>query len=393
MGDEKMKNRYSVIMVVCFLISLVFLGANQNHQWKGTVSEVDGVMVVNNPSEPLKGKIKLDLVEIMRIDPIKYKDIDLVNFSKIFNDKNGNIYLFDADEIKAFQFDKYGNFLGSFIREGQGPGEFSNGFFVSLHFIKNEIWAVDPRKISRFDEYRNFISDIKFRKGYLFSRIVDENHFIGEHQTAEGEGKELQQNNIISLVQIPDEDKEKILYDYLKAKDIGMIRQGNSAFADRWATPRIKWLFDRERQKVYTSINTKYEIKVMELNGKVNLIFDREFHKAKPTLQEKKNHIDKTFKSREWILKAYPNELCAIREMRLLPKGFLAVFSIKGIESLSIDIFDEKGKFQYVIEAPDDISLIDAIYTDRGVSTIKVEEDRNIYIEYRISNLPEIFGH
>ena len=97
-----MKNRYSVIMVVCFLISLVFLGANQNHQWKGTVSEVDGVMVVNNPSEPLKGKIKLDLVEIMRIDPIKYKDIDLVNFSKIFNDKNGNIYLFDADEIKAF---------------------------------------------------------------------------------------------------------------------------------------------------------------------------------------------------------------------------------------------------------------------------------------------------
>jgi len=390
-----MKNKYSVIMVVCFLISLVFLGANQNHQWEGTVSEVDGVMVVNNPSEPLKGKIKLDLVEIMRIDPVEYKDVDIVNFSKIFKDRNGNIYLFDADEIKAFQFDKYGNFLGSFIREGQGPGEFSNGFFVSLHFIKNEIWTVDSRKISRFDKYRNFISDIKFRKDYYFPSIVDENHFIGEHQTAEGEGKELQQHNIISLVQIPYEDEEKIVLDYLKAKDIGMIRTGQSAFADRWATPRIKWLYDKERQKVYTSINTDYEIRVMELNGKTTLIFDKEFNKAKPTLLEKKAHIKKEYRtaSRERILKAYPNELCAIRDIKLLPKGYLTVCSIKGFESLSIDVFDENGKFQYVIEAPDDISLVDAIYTDRGVSTIKVEEDRNIYIEYRISNLSEIFGH
>lgn len=382
---------YFIILssIICFISY-----GQQKAEWQETREQIDGVLNVHNPSESLKGKIRLELVEILRIDPIEYEDIDSVNFSKIYKDKSDNIYLFDVEEIKAFQFDNNGNFLGSFIREGQGPGEFVNGYAVSLHFVKNEIWAVGLLKISKFDQNRNFISDLKFRKGYYFFHVVDENHFIGEHQAHEGEGKDLQQLNIISLVQIPYEDKEKIVLGYLKAKNIGLIRSGQSAFADRWATPRIKWLYDRERQKVYTSINTDYKIRVMELNGKTTLMFDREFHNAKPTLQEKKDHINKTFRtSKERILKSYPDELCAIRDIKLLPKGYLAVYSIKGFESLSIDVFDENGNFQYVIEVPDDISLVDAIYTNRGISTIKVEEDRDIYIEYRINNLPKIFGH
>jgi len=131
----------------------------------------------------------------------------------------------------------------------------------------------------------------------------------------------------------------------------------------------------------------------MNLNGKTTLMFDKEFHNAKPTLQEKKEHINKTFRTgRERILKAYPNELCAIFDLKLLPKGYLAVYSIKGFESISIDLLDKNGKFQYVIEAPNDISLINAIYTNNGVYIIRVEEDRDIYIEYRIKNLSEIFG-
>ena len=156
-----------------------------------------------------------------------------------------------------------------------------------------------------------------------------------------------------------------------------MIRRGQRAFADRWATPRIKWLYDGNRQKVYSSINTDYRIRKANLSGKTTLIFDKEFRNAKPTSQEKKDHIDKTFKSREWILKAYPNELCAIRDMKLLPKGYVAVYAIKGIESLSIDVFDENGKWR---EEP----------VDWGADPSKVVEHKEFkeVLERCLSTLP-----
>jgi len=389
----KITAKYLSIVLFLSISVLCISFGRQKAEWKGTIEKIDGVLNIHNPSEPIKGNAVLEMEEILRIDPADYKNIDLVSFSKIYKDKKGGIYLFDEEEVKAYQFNSNGKFLGSFIRKGQGPGEFEKGFGVSLHFIKNEIWAVRFRKISMFDQNRNFIRDLKFRKGYYPANFVDEDHFIGERQVYEGEGRDLKQLNILSLVQIFNENnKEKIVLDFLKAKNIGLIRSGKFAFADRWETPRIKWLFDRERQKVYTSINTDYKIRVMNLNGKTTLMFDKVFHNAKPTLQEKKEHINKIFATdRERILKAYPNELCAIFDLKLLPKGYLAVYSIKGFESISIDIFDENGKFQYVIEAPDDISLVNAIYTNNGVSIIRVEEDRDIYIEYRIKNLSEIF--
>lgn len=395
-----MKSKAMASSIVLFLSVLIILVSfsRQEAEWRGTIEEINGVLNLHNPSEPIKGTIVLELEEILRIDPKDYKNISLVNFSKIYKDKSGNVYLFNEEEVKAYQFNNNGKFLGSFIRKGQGPGEFEKGFLVSLHFIENEIWAVSSTKISRFDQDRNFISDLKFRKSYYFANFVDEDHFIGERQVYEGESKELQQFNIISLIQILNENnKERIVLDFLKAKNIGLIRSGPFAFADKWETPRIKWLYDRERQKVYTSINTDYKIRVMELSGKTTLVFDKEFHNAKPAPQEKRDHIKKAFPtssqtSRERILKAYPDELCAIFDIKLLPRGYLAVYSIKGFESLSIDIFDENGKFQYVIEAPNDISLVNAIFTNSGVSIIRFEDDRDIYIEYRIKNLSEIFG-
>jgi len=245
-----MKSRTKTASIVLFLSIIILLVSygQQKAEWKGSIEKTDGVLNLHNPSEPIKGNVVLEMEEIIRIDPTDYKNIDLVSFSKIYKDKKGGIYLFDEEEVKVYQFNSNGKFLGSFIRKGQGPGEFGKGFGVSLHFIKNEIWAVRFRKISRFDQNRNFISDLKFRRSYNYANFVDEDHFIGEHQVYEGEGRDSKQLNILSLVQIFNENnKEKIVLDFLKAKNIGLIRSGQIAFADRWETPRIKWLFDRER--------------------------------------------------------------------------------------------------------------------------------------------------
>jgi hypothetical protein len=75
-GRGNVKDKYSFMLAVCFLVSLVFLGANQsqNPQWKGTIEEEDGVKVIKNPREPLYGEITFDLEEDLSIGNETYTD-------------------------------------------------------------------------------------------------------------------------------------------------------------------------------------------------------------------------------------------------------------------------------------------------------------------------------
>jgi hypothetical protein len=57
-----------------------------------------------------------------------------------------------------------------------------------------------------------------------------------------------------------------------------------------------------------------------------------------------------------------------------------------------IDIFDESGKYVYMIESPEDYPLDVADFYDFGFTTVETIDDFPVYVEYRIKNLPEIFS-
>ncbi len=109
----------------------------------------DGVEVVVNHLEPFEIKgmhTDLTLEEIFRIDTEKDEmaGIGLTDIWHFDVDSRGNIYLlgYTIREYSIFKFDKSGNFVTSFGRKGQGPGEVQRPTFITVS-SQDEIFVLD----------------------------------------------------------------------------------------------------------------------------------------------------------------------------------------------------------------------------------------------------------
>ena len=60
-------NALHISIIAVFLAILCSSFGLQNPEWKGKISDEDGVKVVNNPEKPLYGEINFDLEEDLSI--------------------------------------------------------------------------------------------------------------------------------------------------------------------------------------------------------------------------------------------------------------------------------------------------------------------------------------
>lgn len=60
---------------------------------------------------------------------------------------------------------------------------------------------------------------------------------------------------------------------------------------------------------------------------------------------------------------------------------------------VEIDVYDPEGKYIYIIKAAEDISLERPAFYEFGFGIQEERDEMPIYVEYRIKNLPEIFGN
>lgn len=67
-----------------------------------------------------------------------------VSRRSLADDSDGNIYLFDADGVRVLGFTPAGEFLGSWGREGGGPGEFAGAFGRGIAIGPGDtLWVAD----------------------------------------------------------------------------------------------------------------------------------------------------------------------------------------------------------------------------------------------------------
>jgi len=122
-----MKNKISVFSIVLFLsvfIMLISCG-EQKPKWKGTIEKENGITVIKNPREPMYEEDVLSLEEELTIGKtIKGEKSAFVVISGIEVDSKEHIYVLDGRASSVIVFDKEGNHIRNFGREGQGPGEF-----------------------------------------------------------------------------------------------------------------------------------------------------------------------------------------------------------------------------------------------------------------------------
>ena len=93
--------------------------------WEGNVEEVDGVMVVNNPRNPICENA-LTLEEELTVGHAEESgEFAFAAVGLVEVDEKGNLFIADAIESDVKVFDASGNYLRAIGKKGQGPGEFS----------------------------------------------------------------------------------------------------------------------------------------------------------------------------------------------------------------------------------------------------------------------------
>lgn len=95
-------------------------------------------------------------------------------------DKNGNIYVSDSGNQRIAQFNSRGEFINSFGRRGQGPGEFLSPWQIAIY--DHEIYVYDwGRNIQKFNLDGQYISGFTLRGGTFLDLDIDSkgNIYVG----------------------------------------------------------------------------------------------------------------------------------------------------------------------------------------------------------------------
>jgi len=158
-----MKNRYIPIFVFIplFLIT-ISCSRQEKAEWKGTIEEVDGVLIVKNPKEAIFDQEAFELREDLTINsenPSEGILFELITSIRVDDDES--IYVQDARARKIKIFDKEGKLLREFGNRGQGPGEFQTPRFLQLlSQNKLKVFDMSNKRISIFSLNGDLIQEI-----------------------------------------------------------------------------------------------------------------------------------------------------------------------------------------------------------------------------------------
>lgn len=334
-----------LIITVCIAFLLICCGPKQD----GVDRYIeDGVEIVaNNSEQNTMEKLRpLSLEKILTIDTEANTIVDL-GIPDIFGfDVNsfGDIYILrnvQGDGNFIFKFNSNGNFVKSFGRQGQGPGEFQNPHHIAIDHNDNIlVFDMGPQILHKYDQNGVLLDDYKMKSGETRITSGPKNTLLAfVHSSEQDNGRTI--NTLILKLINPEFDE---------LNDI-------DAFIFEWRRdkPNLIWpifCWGVSNENIYI-VNEKrgYEIWVHDCNGKL-------------TRKIKKNHslVPVSDSYKEEALKQFPAEMREhMRELVYFPEfhhpiqnlivgddGVLLVATYeRGVNpgEFLYDIFDRDGVF------------------------------------------------
>lgn len=358
-------NFFAVVFIFIFLV-IVSIGQEKT-QWKGTIEEINGVMVVKNPKEPIAGDEAVRLETELALGGAKSEGEYLFSIiNDIAVDDEERIYVLDSKEAHIKIFDKTGKYIKTFGKKGQGPGEMSRPSSIEIT-PQNEIAVNDSsaRKIHFFTLEGDFIRAISQADRAFFSNPkVDED------------------GNITASYMIMDEEVTYVLKKFTpQLKDLLPIFSTKVA---KYPTidpffPQCYWDI-MEGNKLVWGFADKYELHVLDSEGKLVKKIIKEYNPVKITEEEKEKVIEERFGGSENIdpaIKLTWNEnhnafmyLCIDDEGRIFVRTYEKA---AGRDEFYYDVFDPDGK--YLAQIP----LKSRPYVIKKGMLCTIEEDKEGY--------------
>ena len=349
--------------------------------------EIDGIKHIQNPAEPLKERIELEMEEKFLLDPYEFADVGLRYYFSL-RTPDDQIILFDPNQSEADIFTDKGDYVGNMIRHGEGPGEFPPFRMLWVQAIGNRLFVTENRKLAIFDREGRFMTEIK--TGDTVVQFLDGSCYLTEKRTRDEKG--LLSKFIIRTIDNNAISDGPVL---MEGHDVGFITipQGGG-FGDDWGVPKIVHCIDPVKRRFYLCHTPEYQIKAMDEEGKPLFIINKPHERYPLTRKEKEKMLEPFMKSPnpKVFEDLYPNRLMAVKDLVLLPNGYLGVYRISGPKKVDLDVFDPEGRFIYTLVPSEEFEMNHSVFYDFGFSNIETRGDYPIYVEYRITNVTEIFS-
>ncbi|HAQ62770.1 TPA: hypothetical protein DCR49_12410 [Candidatus Delongbacteria bacterium] len=169
-------------------------------------STVNGIMITRNNGNPADPEFRIELKEIGQInmenvtDSIKF----LSSIADVTMDKDGSLFIIDYMKCKIHKYDKNCNFIKTFGRKGNGPGEFEYVTYMNIREDTIFVPNVSTMMIMKYDTAGNFIEN---KRLYDISKFPMYPEKFGE--------KYISQTRDF----IPDEEKGIVFYETISLYD------------------------------------------------------------------------------------------------------------------------------------------------------------------------------
>ncbi len=316
----------------------------------------NGVEVILNRIEPYKipgEPSTLNLEEEFTIDTESEEiaELGLTDIWAINVDSEGNIYLWTTPLTKGdliFKFNGSGNFLTSFLKRGQGPGEIQSPTFPIIS-EKDDFIVTDyfPRKLVFLSLKGELVKEISFKSrintAYLLEngnyfvlesrRIPDSNYMEDLMILYNSESEEIQRFR-----------SQKVVNERVATRIKGTLKQGNFIL---WAISQGKiYIGDNDRED--------YEILVYDYEGNLIRKIRKEYTPAETTEEFKKKILSEYEQYPTEELRAigkkiyFPKYMPPYRCIFSDDKGRLFVMTFekgKNDGEYMYDVFDADGRF------------------------------------------------
>lgn len=169
-----MKIRQIIIILICIFISS-FSCKQQSNEWKGSIEEENGVMVVRNPKEPLHNGNVFNIEEELSIGEAEGREEYMFSqLRSIVIDEEERIYALDYKEAQIKVFNKNGEYLRTIGKKGQGPGELRLPSHMHIT-SRNEIMVSDAlnKRLTFYSLQGEFIRDLSTAEEFIARSDID----------------------------------------------------------------------------------------------------------------------------------------------------------------------------------------------------------------------------
>lgn len=341
---------------------------------------------VKNEDKPSKGQWDFQLQKMWEVGSagedvlVEARQIQVDDDEKVY----GNVYLLDMKYFKFFVFSPEGEFLFSFGKRGEGPGEIK--FPFSFFIQGNYIIVPDQGRIHYFTKKGKFVKTAN--PGFIShpKTFIDENRFImvqdREDEKSKFEELEIYDTTTKERAAIAEVTAEKSLTASSNTSQGQMVLK----IKDANTTPLV--VVTAHNNELYFGKNDTYWIKKIDLKGNELLSFS--------ILDKKRKNIPVAYKRKrisniklngqkmpeelaKQLIKGMPDYCTYFSGVSIEENGLIYVYlnDITNETGKEIDIFSPEGKYLYHsnIILPDGLKPVSPMVIKREYLYIFAEDD------------------